>query len=89
MHTLESESRERAILVGVITHRTDRRQVEDYLDELELLADTAGAEVLERVLQVRDRIDSAFMIGRGKVDELARMAKYLDADLIIFDDDLT
>jgi GTPase len=89
VHNLESESRERAILVGVITRKTPRQVTEEYLDELELLADTAGAEILERVVQERDRVDPAFMIGRGKVAELAQMAKFLDADLIIFDDDLT
>ena len=59
------------------------------MDELELLVDTAGADVLERVVQERDRIDPAYMIGRGKVEELTTTAKYLDADLIVFDDDLT
>jgi len=59
------------------------------MDELELLALTAGAEVLERVIQERDRIDPAYLIGRGKIEELAQMAKYLDADLVIFDEDLS
>ncbi len=84
-----ADLQERAIVVGLVTGQTSRRQVEEYLDELELLADTAGAEVLERVVQVRERIDPAFFIGRGKVAELAQMAKYLDVDLIIFDDDLS
>ncbi len=84
-----SEHRERAILVGQVTHLQSRWQVNEYLDELELLADTAGALVLERVIQEKSRMDPAFLIGRGKVSELAQMAKYLDADLIIFDDDLS
>lgn len=84
-----SEHRERAILVGQVTHLQSRWQVNEYLDELELLADTAGAQVLERVVQEKSRMDPAFLIGRGKVSELAQMAKYLDADLIIFDDDLS
>jgi len=81
--------RERAILVGLITRETPSWRVEDYLDELELLADTAGAEVIERLVQERDRRDPAFMIGRGKAEELAQLARYQDADLIVFDDDLT
>lgn len=83
------ELRERAIVVGLITRETPSWRAEDYLDELELLADTAGAEVIERVVQERDRRDPAFMIGRGKAEELAQLVRYQDADLIIFDDDLT
>jgi len=86
---MTADNRERAIVVGLVTRQAPRWRIDDYLDELEQLADTAGADVLERVVQERDRIDPAFMIGRGKVDELAQMARYLDADLIIFDDDLT
>lgn len=89
MINTEIESRERAIIVGVVRSGQSRWMVEDYLDELELLADTAGAEILERVVQERDKFDPAFMIGRGKVQELAQTTKYLDADLVIFDDDLS
>jgi GTPase len=84
----EYMEKERAVLVGVITRETPSWRIEDYLDELELLADTAGAEVIERVVQERDRMDPAFMIGRGKAEELAQLAKYQDVDVIIFDDDL-
>jgi len=85
----KEEFRERALVVGIIRPNQSRFLVNDYLDEIELLADTAGADVLERIVQQRNRIDPAFMIGRGKVEELALTAKYLDADLIIFDDDLS
>lgn len=81
--------KERAIVVGIVLPDQGRELVNEYLDELELLADTAGAEVIERVVQERRRLDAAYMIGRGKAEELAAMAKYLDADLIIFDDDLS
>ncbi len=89
MINTEQKNKERAIVVGLIRAGQTRKQAEEYLDELELLADSAGAEILERVVQDRDRIDPAYMIGRGKARELADMAKYLDADLIIFDDDLS
>ncbi len=89
MIKIEEEQKERAIVVGVIRPDQNRFMVSDYLDELELLADTAGAEIVERMVQERDRFDPAFMIGRGKVQELSAMTKYLDADLVIFDDDLT
>ncbi|MDZ7724738.1 MAG: GTPase HflX [candidate division KSB1 bacterium] len=83
------EHREQAIIVGMVRPDQDRHQVNEYLDELELLADTAGALVIERVVQSRQKINPAYMLGRGKVQELAQMAKYLDADLVIFDDDLS
>jgi GTPase len=86
---IENVNQERAIVVGMVRPDQSREVVNEYLDELELLADTAGAEVLERVIQERHRMDSSFMIGKGKAEELAITAKYLDADLIIFDDDLT
>jgi len=81
--------RERAILVGMRTPGQPRWEVEDYLDELALLADTAGAVVVGRVLQERSRIDPAYLIGKGKVYSIASMAKEVGANLIIFDDDLT
>ena len=84
----DKEKRERAIVV-VVRRGQNRLDVDDNLDELELLAETAGADIVERIVQERSRLDSAFMVGRGKVQELARAAKYLDADLVIFDDDLS
>lgn len=89
MFTPKTEKRERAIVVGIVRSGHSREQVDEYLDELELLADTAGADIVERMVQDRERLDPAFMIGKGKVKELANAAKYLDADLIIFDDDLS
>ncbi|MBI3788449.1 MAG: GTPase HflX, partial [Ignavibacteriales bacterium] len=59
------------------------------LDELALLADTAGAEVVARLTQDRDRIDAATFIGKGKVEELRVMIENLKVVLVIFDDDLS
>jgi GTP-binding protein HflX len=59
------------------------------LDELEALADTAGADALERVVQKRDAPDPATYLGRGKVAEIVSIASALDADMLIFDDELT
>ena len=86
---MQLQDKERAVLVGLITREIPPWRVDDYLDELELLADTAGAEVIERVVQERDRKNPAYMIGKGKAQELAQLARYQDADVIIFDDDLT
>lgn len=89
MIDLVKEKRERAIVVGVATRETTKQQEEEYLEELVLLADTAGADVLHTILQVKDRFDSAYYIGKGKVEQLAQMCKDDDISLVIFDDDLS
>jgi GTP-binding protein HflX len=89
MIDLENEKRERAIAVGLVTRNVHRRQAEEYLDELALLADTAGADVLHKVLQERDGVEPAYYIGKGKVEELALLAEDDKISLVIFDDDLS
>ncbi len=89
MIDLIKEKRERAIVVGVATRDTTKRQEEEYLDELVLLADTAGAVVRHKILQVKDRFDPAFYIGKGKVEQLAQLCKDENISLVIFDDDLS
>jgi len=84
-----SNSREKAIIVGAILDHTTPFEVEEYLNELELLTDTAGGIVTDRVTQARHSIDSAYFIGKGKVEELVRLKEMRSADLIIFDDDLS
>ena len=59
------------------------------LDELEALADTAGADTVDRVVQRRDHPDPATYLGKGKAREVVEIATALDADMIIFDDELT
>jgi GTP-binding protein HflX len=86
---LEAQKKERAILVGVVHHHQDRDLVDEYLDELALLADTAGAEVLYRVIQEREAINPGYFIGKGKVDFLAKLVSEQQADVVIFDEDLT
>ena len=89
MIELAQGAKERCILVGVSTRLVGREETEEYLDELALLADTAGAEVVARLTQDRDRIDAATFIGKGKVEELRVMTEELKVVLIIFDDDLS
>ncbi len=79
---------EKAILVGVARPGEGSWEIDDSLDELELLADTAGAVVTDRVVQSLDRINPATYVGKGKVDEIKGLVKMRDADLVIFDDDL-
>lgn len=59
------------------------------LEECKRLAETAEAEVLETIMQFRERPDSAWMIGKGKAEEVAQLAEELEADLVIFDRELT
>ena len=79
---------ERAVLVGVVLQRDSRAVTEEHLDELELLARTAGAEPVGRLVQERSEINVRTFIGRGKVEELAELCKSTEANLVIFDDTL-
>ncbi|MFN2390234.1 MAG: GTPase HflX [Actinomycetota bacterium] len=81
--------REAAILVGAVFEGTAPDEAEWSLDELEALADTAGADSLDRVIQRRDAPDNATYIGKGKVQEIVATAAALDADMLIFDDELS
>lgn len=81
---------ERAILIGVEWGRNDSLwTVDDSLEELKQLADTAGATVIKKFIQKRPKPDPAFFIGRGKVQELALYAQQENIDLCIFDDELS
>jgi GTP-binding protein HflX len=80
-------AREAAILVGVVL--PDRRESADPLDELEGLATTAGARVVGQVVQRREVPDKTTYLGKGKVEELKQHAAALDADVVLFDNDLS
>ena len=78
---------ERVVLVGVWTEGT-AEDAENSLTELKLLAETAGSEVLDALMQRRPKPDPATYIGRGKVDELRDVAQATGADTIICDGEL-
>jgi GTP-binding protein HflX len=80
---------EKAVLVGLITGSQDEKQAKEYLDELEFLADTAGAEVLKKFTQKLDIPNTATFVGSGKLDEIGTYVKAVEADTVIFDDELT
>lgn len=85
-----AEEIEKAILVGVLQNEHGlERTCRESMDELALLADTAGAIVLDKVLQSRKSLDSTFHIGKGKAEEIAVLRESLDANIIIFDDELS
>ena len=80
---------QKAVLVALHRGRTTAHEVEASLDELELLADTMGAEAVARVVQRRSEPDVATFVGRGKLDELKGIVGAMDADAVIFDDELS
>ncbi len=80
---------EKAVIVGLTNQNQDDRQVKEYLDELEFLADTAGAVVLKKFTQKLDVPNSATFVGPGKLEEIGNYIKVVEADTIIFDDELT
>jgi len=84
-----SKKKETAILVGCLLDNRDEERMRLSLEELQELADTAGVEVLDVITQNRDRIDPAWYLGTGKIDELAQRAEELDVDVVIFNDELS
>ncbi len=88
-YKVDQNGKELAILVTGKMPMQKEWEVNDYLDELSLLVDTAGAEVVDRMIQERKQIDPTYFIGKGKALELAEKVKKLKLDLVVFDDDLT
>lgn len=80
---------QRAILVGLVQKNQTESQTHEYLDELAFLVETAGAQAVKRIWQKMQRPDRATFVGKGKLEEIATMAKLKNANLLIFDDELT
>jgi GTP-binding protein HflX len=89
IRTTQNQVKERAFLVGVVMPGMRRHQTLEHLDELALLADTAGAEVVGRETQEIHAVNPAFLIGKGKVGQIAHMVEDLGATIVLFDEDLT
>src|SRR5690349_9418000 len=89
MALIERSFREKIVLVGVALPPATVDDVDDSLDELAQLVDTAGADVVARVVQRRDSPDPATYVGRGKADELRALSLDVDSDTVVFDDELT
>ena len=81
--------REKIVLVGVLFPGVSEDELEHQLDELALLVDTAGADVVARVVQRRDAPDAATFIGSGKVKELRDVCLAVDSDTVVFEDNLS
>ena len=82
-------SKERAILVGVMLNDKETHNLNEHLDELEMLASTAGAIVVGRVVQRLIKINPSTFIGTGKANQLIKQATELDVKIIIFDQELS
>lgn len=81
--------REKIVLVGVQFPRVTPEELDHQLDELALLVDTAGADVVARVVQRRDSPDPATFLGSGKVQELREICLAVDSDTVVFEHNLS
>jgi GTP-binding protein HflX len=88
---IKQEIQERAILVSLELKSMQRSEeaVQHSLDELRSLAETAGVEPLTAIVQHRDSVDAAWFIGKGKVDEIRALKESLDANVILFNQELS
>ena len=85
----EEQRQERAVFVGVIKQNDDERQIMEYLDELEFLAETAGAVGVKKFIQKVDRPDSRTYIRSGKLLEIKQYCEENEIEVVIFDDELS
>jgi GTP-binding protein HflX len=80
---------ERAVLVGVITPDETNEQSKEYLEELEFLVETAGAETVKTFTQKLQRPDRATFVGSGRLEDIKAFVKEEEIDIVVFDDGLT
>lgn len=80
---------ETAVLVALITQTQDERKTDEYLDELEFLAETAGVEVVKRFTQRLDQAHSVTYVGKGKLEEISEYVQEHEIGMVVFDDELS
>lgn len=85
---IERTHREKIVIVGVTLPSGSDARTEASLDELAQLVDTAGADAVARITQRKDHPDAALYLGKGKVDELRELCLAVDADTVVFDNEL-
>ncbi len=86
---INKEANEKTVLVGLVTNKQPLNKVEEYLDELEFLAHTAGAEPVKRFIQKLEYPNPRTYVGTGKLEEIRQFIEDNDIGLVIFDDDLS
>jgi GTP-binding protein HflX len=79
---------EKAVLVGLITRHQDKQKVDEYLDELAFLIETAGGLPVKRFIQALDLPNSKTYVGSGKLEEINQYVKAAETDMVVFDDEL-
>lgn len=84
-----SLEKEKVLIIGTIRPDNDEQLVNEYLDELELLVQTAGADISGRITQKISKINSSTFIGKGKANQIINQAAELGVKILIFDDELT
>lgn len=89
IHDLSKKEVEKAVLVGVISQNQTAEQVEEYLDELAFLADTAGVVVQGRFIQKLQNPHPKTFVGKGKLQEVADFIELNEIETVIFDDELS
>jgi len=87
-NTAIEQKPETAILVGLVTNSQDKDKVQEYLDELSFLVETAGGVPVERFTQNLDHPNSRTYVGTGKLDEIKQYVKASEIDMVVFDDEL-
>lgn len=83
------QEEEKAVLIGVVQKDQTEQQVQEYLDELAFLAETAGATTVKRFIQKLPHPDSRTFIGKGKLQEVKEFVQKRGINVIIFDDELS
>ena len=86
---ITEKKKEKVILVGIVHPEQDEKEINEYLDELAFLAETAGGETEKRFVQRLDLPNPRTFIGSGKLDEIKAFVEENDIDTVIFDDELS
>ena len=89
MIEIDPKIEEKVILVGICPQGQSIEKIEEYLDELAFLAETAGGITVKSFIQKMERPDHSFFVGSGKVKEIKEAADFYDASTIIFDEELS
>ena len=88
-HQKIKETVETAVLIGVVTNKQNAKKVNDYMDELAFLAETAGADCRKQFIQRLPMADSRTFVGSGKLNEIKAYIAEHEIDMAIFDDELS
>ena len=89
LHIIENNKKERAMLIGLVTQNQTLEQLNEYFDELEFLAETAGAITIEKFYQKLPHPDMKTYVGKGKLQEIVDFVAANEIDLVILDDEIS